>query len=117
MRNDPGKMDRRLTILSRVAAQEDVYGTSSGSWQPLETVWAEIQDVLPSRSERVADSIDIARRPARIRIRWRSDLTSAMRLRLEDGRELKIVAGPAELGRRDRLELMAEEITTEGAEL
>jgi head-tail adaptor len=48
-------------------------------------------------------------------MRWRSDITSTMRLQI-DGRTLQIIAGPAELGRRDGIELVAEDLTTEGQE-
>ena len=33
-----------------------------------------------------------------------------------DGRTLRIIAGPAELGRREALELMAEELSSSGEE-
>lgn len=103
----------RVTILTRVDAQESVYGTDTVTWTALATVWADVQDVLPSRAERLADSIMIANRPCRVRMRWRSDITSTMRLQI-DGRTLQIIAGPAELGRREGLELVAEDLTTEG---
>jgi SPP1 family predicted phage head-tail adaptor len=105
----------RVTILTRVDAQESVYGTDTVTWTALATVWADVQDVLPSRAERLADSIIIANRPCRVRMRWRSDITSTMRLQL-DGRTLQIIAGPAKLGRREGLELVAEDLTTGGQE-
>lgn len=85
-------------------------------------VWAEIQDVLPSRGEKLADGINIATRPARLRMGYRDDVTSDMRillLRWKDGqwvvgRTLQIVAGPAEIGRRSGIELMVEDYSTAG---
>lgn len=77
--------------------------------------WAEVQDVLPSRGESIADGINIAKRPARIRCNYRTDITSDMRVKF-DGRTLKIVAGPAELGRREGLEVVCEELSIEGVE-
>jgi SPP1 family predicted phage head-tail adaptor len=108
-------LSSRVTILTRVDAQESVYGTDTVTWVPLATVWADVQDVLPSRAERLADSIIIANRPCRVRMRWRSDITSTMRLQA-GARTLQIIAGPAELGRREGLELVAEDLTTQGQE-
>jgi SPP1 family predicted phage head-tail adaptor len=112
---DAGRLDRRVTIMSRNDNQEDVYGTRSITWGEVATVWAEVQDMLPSRAERIADGVVIANRPCRVRMRWRADVSSANRLRYE-GRELRIIAGPAELGRREGIELVCEELTTEGSE-
>lgn len=108
-----GDLDRRITIEQRTSSQDPVYGTQSISWSTLATVWAQVRDILPSRAEDIADTISLARRPARIRMRYRSDVTSDMRIDY-GGRKLKIVSGPAEIGRREGLELIAEEYSTEG---
>lgn len=112
---EAGRLGRRVTILQRVDAQDATYGTLTPTWSTLATVWAEVQDMIPSRGERMADGVSIARRPCRVRMRYRSDVTSEMRLSF-DGRTLRIVTMPAELGRREGLELIAEELTTEGQE-
>jgi head-tail adaptor len=117
-------LDTQVTILQRAASQEAVYGTQRVAWVPLlPALWAQVRDVLPSRAERAAEGVTIARRPCRVRLRWRADLASlalaGMRLRIGTGpaqRELAIIAGPAELGRREGLELVAEELSTEGRE-
>lgn len=110
-----GNLDTRITILRRVEAQDPVYGSFAATWEQLATVWAEVQDMLPSRAERLVEGVEIARRPCRVRIRFRPDLDSSMRLQIGQ-RQLRIVGGPAELGRREGLELLAEELTTEGSE-
>lgn len=110
-----GRLKERVTIMHRIETQEPVYGTTVVTWEPLATVWAEVQDILPSRSESIAEGISLARRPARVRMRYRDDLDSSMRL-VVNGRSLNIVAGPAELGFRDGLEFMAEELSTQGQE-
>jgi len=111
-----GKLDRRATILQRAEAQDATYGTIAVTWQTLATVWAEVQDMIPSRAERMAEGVSIARRPCRVRMRYRADVDSTMRLSV-DGREMRIIAGPAELGRREGIELVCESLTTEGQEL
>lgn len=110
-----GRLKERVTIKERIATQDPIYGTMTYSWEELATVWAEVQDVLPSRSERVADGINIANRPARVRMRYREDVDSTMRFEV-NGRTLHIIAGPAELGFRQGVEFVAEELTTAGEE-
>ena len=108
-------LDRRITIQSSSVTQDSTYGTDVASWPTLATVWANVQDMLPSRGEKFADGISIARRPSRIRIRYRSDVTSDMRVVI-GSRTLRIITMPAEIGRREWLEFIAEEVTTGGQE-
>lgn len=108
-----GKLDRRITFEERQAVQNATYGTQEITWHDVATVWAEVQDILPSRAEGVESNINLSRRPCRVRIRFREDLTSDMRIDF-NGRKLRIVSGPVEMGRREGLELVAEELTTEG---
>lgn len=108
-----GMRDRRITILHSVEVQDPEYGTLSRSWVPYAEAWAEVQDMLPSRAERVADGISLANRPCRIRMLYRDDITSDMRVKIGN-RTLQIVAGPAELGRREGIEIVAEELSTMG---
>ncbi len=108
-----GRLDREIVIRHRSVTTDPDYGTSVETWTDLDTVWAEVQDMLPSRGERIADGVNVARRPCRIRIRYRDDIDSSMRVVL-DGRTLRIVTMPAELGRREGIEFVAEELTTEG---
>ena len=115
MRFAAGTLDRRITIQQRTVTEDPVYGTPVETWGDLATVWANVQDVLPSRSETIAEGLSVARRPCRIRIRYRSDVTSDMRVKY-GSRMLRIITMPAEIGRRDGLEFMAEELTTGGQE-
>lgn len=108
-----GRLNRRLRIERREADADTTYGTAKGEWVRHAEVWAEVQDILPSRSERLDDNISIARRPARVRIRYRDDITGDMQVVL-NGRRMHIVAGPAEIGRREAIEFMVEELTTSG---
>lgn len=110
---DAGLLDRRITFEARQEAQSGPYNRVSVTWVPQVTVWAQVQDMLPSKAESVDNGLSMQNRPCRIRLRYRDDLTSAMRIDY-GGRKLRIVAGPVELGRRDGLEIMAEEYSTEG---
>lgn len=113
----PGARDTLITIERRTVSQDPVYGTGSATWVELRQAWAEVQDVLPSRSESLDDSISIQSRPARVRIDYFDgiDVTSDMRIDI-DGRKLRIVAGPAMKGKRREWEMMAEELSTSGDE-
>lgn len=111
-----GDLDRKVTILVRSNDSRDsLYNTRTDSWSELATVPAQVQDWLPSRADRLAGDIAITRQPKRVRIRWRDDVSQANRLRI-DGKEMRIVAGPAMLGRREGLEIMVEALSTEGKE-
>ena len=108
-----GNRDRLIKFMQRIGVQSPTTGAWSYSWQETGRAWAQVQDYLPSRGEQIADNIDIARRPCRIRFPYRAGITSAMRVVI-DGRSLGIVAGPAEMGRRKMIEIVAEELSTDG---
>jgi head-tail adaptor len=113
----------QLVRIERPVADDDFDGAGSGSWQPVGLEWVGIVDALPSRSERLAEGINVTARPARIRMRYRDGVTTAMRLVLLrwDGtvwiaadRIMQIVSGPAVLGRREGLEFMVQDYTSAG---
>lgn len=113
---DIGKLDRRIRIEQRSTSVDPNYGTPVDTWTTFATLWANVQEVLPSRSERLADGINIAERPARVRTRYVSGITSAMRVVYLDrsSRVMKIIAQPVELGRKDGLEFMVADFTSSG---
>ncbi|WP_294353326.1 phage head closure protein [uncultured Sphingomonas sp.] len=107
-----GDLRDRVTI-ERPVADGAFDGAGSGAWTKVATVWASVVDALPSRGEKLAEGINVTARPARIRMRYREDLTAAMRLVMGD-RVMQIVAGPAVIGNRDGIEVMAEDYTSAG---
>lgn len=76
--------------------------------------------VLPSRSDRLDGEMNITQAPARVRAYYRAGITADMRAVLlgrgggEADRVLKIVSGPAELGRKYGMEMMVEDFSTQG---
>lgn len=108
------RLDTRIRIERKVVTPDPLYGTETVTWVEFATVWAEVQDVLPSRAERMADSIVIANRPARVRMRYIAGISADMRVIIGD-RVLQIVSGPAEIGRRKGIEIIAEQHSSEGA--
>lgn len=121
-----GSLDRRIRI-ERPVADASFKGAGSGTWEPVATVWASVQDMLPSRSEKIADGINIATRPSRVRMHYREGIDASMRVLvgryLKDGdgnrywkttRTAQIITVPAEMGNRDGLEFMIEDYSTAG---
>lgn len=101
---------RRITIEKKVVTQNADYGTEVITWSPLAVVWANVQDVLPSRSEAVKQGLALAANQIRVRFRYRSDVDSSMRIvvRGATDRTLQIVGGPAEIGRHEFTEVVCE---------
>ena len=108
-----GDLDRQIDI-QRPVSDTSADGAGSGTWQTIATgVWAQVQDALPSRGEQLAAGINVATRPARVRMRYRDDLDGSMRF-VMGARVMQITAGPAELGRREGLEFMVSEYSSAG---
>ena len=108
------KLDTRIRIERKTIICDPQYGTEVVNWAEFGCVWAEVKDILPSKAERLADSIQIGRRPARIRIRFLAGLAADMRI-IIDNRIHQIISGPATLGRREAMEIMVEEHSSSGA--
>lgn len=102
-----GRYDRRIAI-ERPVADDSFRGAGSGAWVEVAKVWAKVQDELPSRGETASQLPTMMLRPARVRIRYRSGVTAAMRFVMGD-REMYIVSGPVEIGRREALEFRVAE--------
>lgn len=113
MRLAAGELDRRITF-ERKTIDDSFDGAGSETWEAVFIgVPAQVRDVLPGRSEAVMNGLATTTNPARVRIRWREGITSDMRI-IYGSRVLQIVSGPAELGRRGGLEMLAEEYTPAG---
>ena len=105
-----GPLDRRCRIEYPDATQDAIYGAATPVWVLLAVAWCNVQDVLPSRSESVKQGLALAAQQVRVRMRYRTDVTSAMRLIIlrPEPQYYQIIAGPAELGNKDGIEIMAE---------
>lgn len=107
-----GSLNRVLRI-ERPVPDTSFDGAGSGTWELVEEVRASVQDVLPSRGEQLGDGLNTATGRARVRMRYRTDVTPDMRFLIE-GRIVQIVSGPAVLGNRAGLELMVEDYRPAG---
>lgn len=119
-----GKYDTQVIFEMKQTTQDPRFGTQVVTWVPVSTEgsppipvkdWSEFKPVLPSRSEAVRQGLSVARDQIKLCIRWRAGITSAMRVRhVESNLVYEIVGGPAEVGRRQELEMMLEKFTTTG---
>ena len=110
------RYNRRIQI-ERPVADTTFDGAGSGAWEPVGgPIAASVVDTLPSRSEKLADGINIATRPARVRMRFRTDLDASMRFVMTKPflRVMQIIAGPAEVGVREEVEFMVEDYSSAG---
>lgn len=73
-----GKLRHRVTLQRQAETQDSATGAVVVSWQNVATVWAAIEPV--SAREFIASQSEVSRVTTRITIRYRSDITSKMRL-------------------------------------
>ncbi|MBE2990889.1 head-tail adaptor protein [Sphingomonas sp. CFBP 13603] len=103
----PGELEHFVRLERRIEST-DFGSAGSETWQLIDEIWIGIRDSLPSRGERTEGGFTTSTRPARVRMYWRDDVETGMRL-VEGNRIMQIVSGPAELGRRGGIELMVED--------
>jgi head-tail adaptor len=111
------QLDRRITIQANTPLQSASSGSMVDSWatfNSLARIPAQVQDQLPSKAESTDNGLRQAKRIARVRIRYVAGITSAMRFVLhgESDVTMQIISQPAEIGRREWLEFMAESYST-----
>lgn len=85
---DPGKLSRLVT-LQQPAAGQDELGQPLDGWTDLATVWADVRH--QTGLEAVRANAEQGKVQASIRIRWRTDLHTGLRV-LVDGRPYNIKA-------------------------
>lgn len=115
MKLSAGDLNRKITI-ERPTVHGSFTGAGKQKWTEVAKVWAQVQDHLPSRGEKLANGFINTARPARIRMRYRSDITANMRVILGN-RVMQIISAPAELGNRQWLEVMVEDYGSAGGEV
>jgi len=100
-----------LDTFARLERQRPGDGFSDageGAWELVDQIWVGLRDDLPSRRSAPTDGFPASGRRTRVRMDWRDDVAVGMRLVVGD-RTVKLVAGPAELGRRAGIEFAGEE--------
>lgn len=108
-----GLLNKRVRIERKTSAVDPSYGTPIDAWDFVAVAWCGMQDELPSRSEAVRNGVEISTQRARLRMRYRNDITSDMRV-VVDGYTYHIVSGPAVIGRNDGLEMFVQRYSING---
>jgi len=108
---DAGRLRHRITFERKVPGSTF---TSAGkeAWEVVASnIPAEVLDIRPARGEKLSDGLVTSTRQSRVTLRWRGDITPDMRI-VYGARVMEIIGGPAELGSRDGLEVLAADYST-----
>lgn len=113
-----GKLDRLIRIEQRSVAKDTATGAELVTWVTLADVWASREDATnPGATEEYMrpGGLEVAGGISTIKIRWRADVDTSMRLNLNPGgaAQLRQIIGMAEIGRREGLKLSCREWSSE----
>jgi SPP1 family predicted phage head-tail adaptor len=108
-------LDQRIRIEAKQTTQDPEYGTPVVTWVTFATLWAQVQDTLPSKGEAQVNDLQQTTRTSRIRTRYFEGITADMRLvHISRGNAvMQILTPPAVMGRKVGLEFMAAEYSTD----
>jgi len=106
-------LNRRI-LIERKSVTRDSYGSEVVAWTTLATVWGSALDELgPVRgNEKTSEHVRVLEKTTKITIRYRSDVTSDMRVTIVDRSRVMQIVSIAEVGRRDAIMLTCKEFTT-----
>ncbi len=111
-----GKLDKFIRIEQKVVTKDPDYGSEVVTWATYKECWASIIDVTSRNQESTNSDLRLLTRPCRVKVRYDSGIDATMRIVVldRDERILQIVSKPAELGRREAMEFMAEDYNVHG---
>jgi SPP1 family predicted phage head-tail adaptor len=101
-----GRLNRRVVIQYLVDGQDEA-GQPVQNWLPLATVWADIRHLSGVESIKAGGEASVVK--ASIRIRWRTDVTPAMRV-VHGSTVYQIKAVLPDEESRERVDLLCEVI-------
>lgn len=106
-----GRLDCPITIERRVENQNTDFGGTDITWVKYIDCFAEITDITSRNQESTNSDLRQLKRPCRVTIRYNPNIDSTMRIVMldRDNRILQIVTKPAEIGRKEAMEMMAED--------
>jgi SPP1 family predicted phage head-tail adaptor len=99
---EPGRLDRRITILQRGSSTDD-WNQRANAYVLLATVWAEVRDPGAKEREEADQRVTVITKV--FTIRFRSDLTTIHRINY--GSDTYHITGIAEIGRQEGLRITA----------
>lgn len=100
------RLDRQV-VIQTFSEERDAAGQPVKTWSTFATVWAEKRDMRGSERFDAQQIVDDE--VATFVIRWLAGVTAEMRV-VADGRTYEIVGAPAEIGRREGLEITGKAI-------
>ena len=105
-----GDLRHRCLIERKTVAQDAQYGTEVITWVAVATTWCSADDSPPSRSEAVKNGLATGANQTVVRMRWRTDVDSSMRLTINRPAltVYQVIAGPSEIDNRKGIEFMVE---------
>jgi SPP1 family predicted phage head-tail adaptor len=105
-----GKLDRYIRIEQKSITEDPDYGAGLETWTTYKHAWASIEDVTTKMQESTNSDLRQLKQPCRVMLRYDSNIDVTMRIVMldRDDRILQIVSQPAEIGRREAIEFMAE---------
>lgn len=109
-----GKLDTQVRVERPVQTTDPDFGGNAGAtWETVITCWAGITDITSRMQEETKQDLRLLKRPCRVETRYLPQIDATMRLVVldRDDRILQIVSKPAEIGRKEGLEFMAEDYT------
>lgn len=109
------RLDQRIQIEYQPTTQDATYGTQLGAWTILDTVWGNVREELVSDGDTGA-VVRLSKRAATLRIRYREDVNTTMRVTLLDrsNNVMRIVGGPREIPRKRFVEFALVDFSTTG---
>lgn len=111
-----GKLDRRIRIEQKTVTNDANYGSEVITWTTYKECWAQILDVTTKNQETTNSDLRLLKRPCKVTVRYDDGIDATMRVVMLDrgDRVLQIVTKPAELGRKEAMEFMAEDYEVYG---
>jgi SPP1 family predicted phage head-tail adaptor len=106
-----GSLDRYIRIERKVVTKDEDYGSEIIEWRIYKECWANVQDITSRMQESTNSDLRLLKRPCKITVRYDDGIDAKMRVVMidRDNRVLQITSKPAELGRRESMEFMAED--------
>jgi SPP1 family predicted phage head-tail adaptor len=106
-----GKLDSYIRFEQKQVAIDPNYGSEVITWAEYRTAWARLDDVTTRQQESTESNLRLLKRPCRVTVRYDEGIDVTMRIVILDrgDRVMQIVSKPAEIGRREGLEFMAED--------
>jgi len=111
-----GKLDRRIRFEQKSVVKDPDYGSEVITWITYKEAWAQIVDVTARNQETTNSDLRLLKRPCKVTVRYDTGIDATMRIVVLDreDRVLEIISKPAEIGRQEAMEFMAEDYEVNG---